>query len=137
MKRYSLLTILALFWLMAAASVHADEPNADKERVTPWQPAANANHFPVRKLGRGTANFVFGIVEVPKNMIFITKEYGHAAGITYGTYLGVKRFILRELVGVWEVITFWYPQGTIIEPEFVFMPEPPTEWRVPHPDPVY
>ena len=68
MKRFTLLTILTIFSFMAISSVHADEPEADKEKVTPWQPAANANHFPVRKLGRGTANFVFGTVEIPKNM---------------------------------------------------------------------
>ena len=85
----------------------------------------------------GTANLIFGIIEIPKNMINIGKVYGGPAGITYGTYLGIKRFILRELIGIWEIITFWYPQGTIIEPEFVFMPEPPTDWRVPHPDPTY
>ena len=109
------------------SNLFADEPKADRERVTPWQPAATSNHFPVRKLGRGTANLLFGIIEIPKNMIYIGKVYGGPAGVTYGTYLGIKRFILRELIGIWEIITFWYPQGTIIEPEFVFMPEPPPE----------
>jgi putative exosortase-associated protein (TIGR04073 family) len=66
-------------------------------------------------------------------MISINREYGGAAGATWGLLLGTKRFIIRELVGVYEIFTFPWRQGTIIEPEFPFMPEQRVEWRVQDP----
>ena len=83
-----------------------------------------------RKLGRGFSNLLFGVVEVPKNMMDINEQYGSAAGITWGLFRGLGRFATREVVGGYEIVTFWAPQGPIIEPEFLFQPWEDVEWRV-------
>ncbi len=125
--------LLGIFVLTMVLPVLADEPAADRDRLRPAAIPAALNHFPTRKLGRGVSNVVFGVLEIPNAWISVNKEYGGAAGITWGTFLGIKRFILRELVGVYEIATFWCRHGTIIEPEFPFMPEQTVQWRVTHP----
>ncbi|RMD84284.1 MAG: exosortase system-associated protein, TIGR04073 family [Lentisphaerae bacterium] len=124
--------LMFLFLLQSATFAGSDAP-ADRDLVRPSKAAATANRFPTRKLGRGFSNVLLGVIEIPKSMISINKEYGSAAGLTWGFFLGVKRFLLREVVGVYEICTFWFRQGTIIEPEFPFMPEERIEWRVQDP----
>ena len=132
--KLAVVTVAAgLVWLGTARPVMADEPAADRTLIRPLGAAATANHFPTRKLGRGVSNIVFGVVDIPLSMISVNKEYGGAAGATWGTFRGIKRCIIREFVGVYEVCTFFFRQGTIVEPEFPFMPEERLEWRVSHP----
>lgn len=137
MVRFSKSALVALFacvlWLGTTNVMAGSQAPADRDLVRPSKPAATANRFPTRKLGRGFANVVFGIIEVPKAWVSINREYGGAAGCTWGTLLGAKRCILREVVGFYEIFTFWFRQGTIIEPEFLFMPEERVEWRVQDP----
>ncbi|MCJ8330092.1 MAG: exosortase system-associated protein, TIGR04073 family [Lentisphaeria bacterium] len=129
------LFILICAFALSACQSYADEPMDDLFTLEPWAPAASMNHTPTRKLGRGISNFFFGMLEIPKAMISVNKEHGGFAGITWGTLLGAKRFVIREVVGVYEIFTFWYRHGTIIEPEFPFMPEEVIGWRVQHPQP--
>ncbi|MCH2174096.1 MAG: exosortase system-associated protein, TIGR04073 family [Lentisphaeria bacterium] len=119
--------------LSFVTSTQANEPDADLTRVEPRGFAVSMDHTPTRKLGRGISNILFGILEVPYTMVQVDREYGGAAGFTWGLIKGVKRFVIRVVVGVYEVFTFWGKQGTIIEPEFPFMPDERLEWRVQHP----
>lgn len=63
----------------------------------------------LRKLGRGTANVVFGIAEVPNQYSKANAEGSGAAAIGYGLPKGIVRWIGRELVGVYEIVTFPIP----------------------------
>ena len=82
-----------------------------------------------RKLGRGFANLLCGIVEVPNQISQTTAKLGGGAGCTYGVGKGFARWFGREFVGVYEIITFPIPAphgyGPIMTPEF------PTEEYVP------
>lgn len=73
----------------------------------------------LRKLGRGLANVGFGVLEVPASMYAIKKQEGDIAGATYGTIRGLWRFGVREVVGVFEVLTAPVPTGPIVLPEFL------------------
>jgi putative exosortase-associated protein (TIGR04073 family) len=83
---------------------------------------APVGHNPLRKLGRGFANLLFGIVELPNQITKATSDHGGAAGFTYGLGKGFTRWIAREGVGVYEVVTFPVPcpkgYKPIITPEF-------------------
>ncbi len=125
--------LVGMIWLGSGLPAMADPAPMDRDLLNPAQIVAKANHFPTRKLGRGCSNLIFGVVEIPISMISVNKEYGGAAGITWGTFRGFKRFLMREVVGVYEICTFFFRQGTIIEPEFPFMPEQRLGWRVQHP----
>lgn len=84
---------------------------------------------PMHRLGRGFSNLLFGIWELPQNWMDVTRDQGVGAGFTYGTVRGLGRFIVREVTGVWEIISF--PKGgpAIIEPEHPWMPHVEHNWN--------
>ncbi|MCQ9208093.1 MAG: exosortase system-associated protein, TIGR04073 family [Omnitrophica bacterium] len=79
---------------------------------------------PMRKLGRGIANTLTGVVEIPKQVYQVSKEEHIGKGITWGFLRGLGLGIARTAVGLYEVVTFPFPQPAdyepIIDPEFVF-----------------
>jgi putative exosortase-associated protein (TIGR04073 family) len=83
---------------------------------------APKGHNALRKLGRGFANVLFGVVEVPNQYTKANSEHGGSAGVTYGIPKGIARWIGRELVGVYEIVTFPipFPRGykPVMKPEF-------------------
>lgn len=95
------------------------------------KPDAYVDSDPPRKLGRGLANLLTGIGELPKNVLAIDKGHGGVAAVTWGTALGLKRFLIREAVGLYEIATFPAGGGPMIEPEFPFTPnQSDTGWRL-------
>ena len=81
----------------------------------------------IRKLGRGLANTIGGIFEIPLTMHAVGVEKGPAAGLTLGLLMGVGAAITRTVVGLVEVVTFPFPFSTngyepILHPEFIFEP---------------
>ena len=86
-------------------------------------------HNAVRKLGRGFANLLFGVVELPNQYTKAQSEHGGAAGWTYGVPKGVVRWFGREIVGVFEIVTFPVPAPQGYKP--IMKPEWP--WRCPSP----
>ncbi len=75
-----------------------------------------------RKLGRGVAGMTLGFLEVPGNMVALSRESGPATGIPLGFALGLGKLVARELIGVYEFLSapFSAPAGfvPILEPEF-------------------
>lgn len=84
---------------------------------------------PLQRLGRGASNLLLGVWEIPKNMVDVSEDRGPAAGTTYGLFRGVGRFVVREVIGVYEIITF--PKGgrAIIIPEYPFEGTEDTSWE--------
>lgn len=76
----------------------------------------------LNKLGRGLANAVSGIVEVPKQIYLVSKEREPVTGITYGTAKGICYGLLRTGAGVYDTVTFAIPpyNEPIMEPEYAF-----------------
>lgn len=71
---------------------------------------------PVKKLARGIVNAAIGIGEIPINIADIEEKEGPLSAATYGTLKGVCFFVLREVVGVVDVATFYAPlPGTLLE----------------------
>jgi putative exosortase-associated protein (TIGR04073 family) len=79
----------------------------------------------LRKLCRGVANVLFGIVEIPNQITKVTAAHGGGAGVTYGVGKGVVRWIEREGVGIYDVVTFPVPVPKGYKP--VMKPEFPAE----------
>lgn len=90
----------------------------------------------VRKLGRGISNAAFGALELPIQICITNFEEGGIAAVTFGVLKGTGYFILREVVGVVEIVTFPVPlpgcpndpydvgagYGPILEPEWIITP---------------
>jgi putative exosortase-associated protein (TIGR04073 family) len=64
---------------------------------------------PIRKLGRGLSNVIFGVVEIPLKIYRTNMEEGGIAACSYGIVNGLFYFIARELTGVLEIVTFPMP----------------------------
>ena len=89
---------------------------------------------PIRKLGRGISNIVFGVFEVLIQPYKVNETDGGIAACSYGLVKGIFYFIARECVGVVDVITFPMPlpgaaasgfkgdwgYGPLMQPEWVF-----------------
>jgi len=108
-----LFVALACAVLLAAFPARAETDDAPK------------NHNALRKLGRGFANVLFGVVEIPNQYTKAVSEHGGAAGLTYGIPKGFVRWLGRELVGVYEIVTFPIPAPSGYRP--VMQPEFPNE----------
>jgi putative exosortase-associated protein (TIGR04073 family) len=78
---------------------------------------------PARKLGRGISNALTGILEIPRQVQKTHERHGGMAALTWGTMIGMKQFILREVVGFYEIFTFANGANAVIEPEFPFEPQ--------------
>jgi len=116
-----LVAIIALAAFAAAAQAPATAPQPVEVRP---------HREPLRQLGRGVSNIVTGVWEIPFNMYNVAQDSGDVAGATYGVFRGVWRFCVREVIGVFETVTFPVGWGPIIEPEFPFEPGSSTDWRV-------
>lgn len=87
-------------------------------------PPAN-DYGPTRKLGRGVANLLFGWSELPNEVGRINELEGNSAAAGYGVVRGVGRSIMRIQAGVFEILTFPFPN-----PQGNFKPlfESDTHW---------
>ncbi len=82
---------------------------------------------PVRKLGRGLANFFAGAIEIPVSVSRVSQDEGPVAGFSVGLLYGVGAAVTRTVVGAAEILTFPFPlpdvgYGPIIQPEFLLNP---------------
>lgn len=91
-----------------------------------------------RKLGRGVSNVAFGVLEIPIQIYNVNFNEGGIAACTYGLISGLGYFVVREVVGVVEIVTFPIPlpdcpndpyngagagYGPILKPEWIITPE--------------
>ena len=78
------------------------------------------------KLGRGVNNVLFGFFEIPHQTINMGKHERWPIAMVGGPIKGVFYFIARELVGVYETVTFPVPVPAdyepVMYPEFIFPP---------------
>lgn len=118
----------------------ADELQDFLAGIVGWDPAGDdqvpdptASRRPADQFGRGVCNILFGVFEIPANIIRVNNEEGDMAGISKGLGLGVWRFVCREVVGVVELVTFPFGWEPIIQPEYMYQKEKSTTWRVQRP----
>jgi len=88
---------------------------------------------PADQFGRGLCNVLFGILEVPYNILRVTDEEGDFPGISKGLALGVWRFCIRELVGVVEFVSFPFGWEPIIIPEYTWQKTSGIVWQINRP----
>lgn len=71
-----------------------------------------------RKLGRAISNILYGVVEIPEQIVRKTDTYGRKAGWTYGVVDGGHRAFRRLGYGFYELFTFTCPtyRGTFKPP---------------------
>ena len=88
---------------------------------------------PADQFGRGVCNILFGVLEVPYNILRVTDEEGDFPGLTKGVALGLWRFCIRELVGMVELVSFPFGWEPIILPEYTWQKTSGIIWQVNRP----
>ncbi len=80
----------------------------------------NVDYTTSRKFGRGVANVLTGVLEVPKGIYYENQESGWVGAYTTGFCDGIYNFVARECIGLYEVFTcFGTEKEPIITPEYV------------------
>jgi len=74
-----------------------------------WAATSSDDYGPTDKLSRGIANMTTGVLEVPGTIVDKTHDDG-AVGVPIGFGVGLARTVARELVGVYDLVTFPLPQ---------------------------
>lgn len=71
-----------------------------------------------RKLGRAVGNIVYGVLEIPEQIVRKTDEGADTMGYSYGLVDGTSRTLQRLGYGFYELITFTCPtfHGTYKQP---------------------
>ena len=71
-----------------------------------------------RKLGRALSNILYGLVEIPEQMVRKSDSYGRKAAWSYGVVDGTSRSLRRLGYGFYELFTFTCPtyRGTFKPP---------------------
>ncbi len=82
------------------------------------QAPPGSTYTSTRKLGRALSNILYGIVEIPEQMVRKTDQYGRKAGWSYGAVDGTSRSLRRLGYGFYELFTFTCPtyRGTFKPP---------------------
>jgi putative exosortase-associated protein (TIGR04073 family) len=97
---------LAIFLIAIpqAAMSAADEPAAtENPEMVRSDPATQPSVG--RKLQRGLASLLLGVLEIPATVANESREHGNAVGVVLGLTEGVGRFAARELFGVYQLVT--------------------------------
>jgi len=71
-----------------------------------------------RKLGRALSNIIYGVIEIPEQVVRKSEGYGRKAGWSYGAVDGTSRALRRLGYGFYELFTFTCPtyRGTFKPP---------------------
>ena len=109
MRRESFVLVVAVFLTSLAGAV----------------PEAARAQSPPHKFGRGLANLGLGIMEVPAQIGREGRRRGPLWAASLGFAKGVGGFVTRELVGLYEVVTFPAPVPRGYQP--ILSPEYPWE----------
>ncbi len=79
------------------------------------------------KFGRGLENTILGVFEIPKQTVKRAVDTDSSSSYISGFFLGIGYFVLRELAGVYEIVTFPIPvprgYEPVMDPLFGYQPE--------------
>lgn len=84
------------------------------------------------KLGRGLENTLFGALEIPKQTVKRALETNCSSCYISGFFTGIGYFVVRELAGIYEILTFPFPipveYSPIIDPLLAYRPDKVTRF---------
>lgn len=82
------------------------------------QSPPGSHYTSTRKLGRAISNILYGVVEIPEQIVRKSDSYGRKAGWSYGAVDGTNRAFRRLGYGFYELFTFTCPtyRGTFKPP---------------------
>src|SRR3990167_5433815 len=106
--RYRLIVLSLCFLFLITGCMHFSKQKPG-EKPDLSQPRESFYSAPVHRLGSGFANILTG----PFELVYQFKEEIKKSNPIYGTLPGVIKgvtwFAMREVVGVFEIVTFFVP----------------------------
>ncbi len=75
-----------------------------------------------QKFGRGLGNAATGWIEIPKNIVNVTRDSNIALGLTWGILKGAMNTVGRTVVGALDLAFFFVPTREYVHPTFVWDP---------------
>jgi len=116
-----LLVIFQVFVLPLCLYGQSAESEETIETYEPSYGTYKPEYNPVRKFVRGLVNTAFAVVEVPTQMLKVSRAEGDMAGISWGFTRGLFCMAGRMTWGMFEMATCVFPPyQPVVEPEFVF-----------------
>ena len=114
-KPFGLLTIAlcSLFFVTGCMHFRKQKPGEKPDLSQPRQSFYSA---PFERLNSGFMNMVTGPLEVPYQFKEEIKRTNWITGLLPGVVRGVTWFALREVVGAFEIGTFWLPLKPLLQP---------------------
>ena len=105
------------FVLLTAGTLPAQAAYDYKFDSKPY-PMGNFESEMSGKASRGLTNILFGWTEMFRTPVQLNHgiEHGLAYSLIVGIPYGILRAGARTVVGVYEILTFYAPQGPIMEP---------------------
>lgn len=114
LKWFIILCLFGVIIFGPSGSAFADETDGRWFNSNTYAPNYVIKAFD--KLGRGVVNTVFGFIEIPKQTlkraIDTKSSYGYASGLL----VGIGYFVIREIAGVYEIVTFPIPLPSNFDP---------------------
>jgi len=103
------------------------QPRVGGGACTALAPSALAEEgSAARKFGRGLAGVTLGVLEIPGNIVQEGRTNGALSAATVGLAMGLGKFVAREVIGVYELLTTPFPIPADFEP--VLAPEFPWQY---------
>lgn len=129
-RRILSLGIICLFVISIVSSAYcASCGSCAKPCAKPCASSVSGgDNGPLKKLGRGMANFLTFPFEIPYRIGETNKSDGPYAAFTYGFVKGLVMTGYRALIGTYEILSFPFPlpegyKPIITDPEFFFEQE--------------
>ena len=110
-KNIAGITVLVLCLLFSVSGFAAEETHPDLA-----QPSQSIYSSPVQRLASGFGNIVYGPLEIIYQLKEEMKRTDPIRGLIPGVLRGVSWFGAREVVGVFEIVTFFLPLQPHLEP---------------------
>ncbi len=120
------ITIIGIVIVVAVAIASSGYCASCGSCVKPQKAAApSGDNNPLKKLGRGMANFLTFPFEIPYRIGKANESDGPYAAFTYGLVKGIAMSGFRALIGTYEILSFPFPlpegyRPILTDPEFFF-----------------
>jgi len=128
-KSLAIMICCAIAFILMAVQAQAEEKECVQrgEWINSNVYEDNAFVLAFDKLGRGVLNTAFGVVEIPKQIVKRANDTGCASGYISGIFVGTGYFLLREMAGIYEIVTFPIPvpghYAPVIDPLLGYRPD--------------
>jgi len=114
MKWFTIPCICFIAFLSFSGPVYAEDNQGKWINSNDY--STNPAILSMDKLGRGVLNTALGVFEIPKQSVKRAIDTDTSYGYVSGLFVGIGYFVLRELAGVYEIVTFPIPLPAHYEP---------------------